>query len=163
MRTSKKIHVNVFINTSENFNITLGDLKIYYNITQGGLPNLLQYYIGGGLANLLQYYIGGEGSSETPKSYYVIYGLPLKYDKPTDSPGQVLEILQHLKNHDFCQVSRKWESTTRLTLTLCSSRSTHAFASGKRSVSSSSMFLPDKNLSQCAEQVNSNFFTSGLS
>ena len=25
----------------------------------GGLPDLLQYYIGGGLPNLLQYYIGG--------------------------------------------------------------------------------------------------------
>ena len=32
---------------------------------------------GGGLPDLLQYYIGGEGSSETPKSYYVIYGRPL--------------------------------------------------------------------------------------
>ena len=70
-----------------------------------------------------------------------------KCDKPTDSPAQVLEIPQHQKNHDFCQVSRKWESTTRLTLTLCSSRPTHALASGKRSVSSSSSFLPDKNLS----------------
>merc|ERR1712208_50089 len=33
--------------------------------------------MGGGLPNLLQYYKGGEGSSETPKSYYVIYGRPL--------------------------------------------------------------------------------------
>ena len=45
--------MNDFINTSENFNITLGVLS-----------------------NSLQYYIGGEGSSETPKSYYVIYGQP---------------------------------------------------------------------------------------
>ena len=43
----------------------------------GGLPNLLQYYIEGGLPNLLQYYIGEEGSQETPKSYYIIYGRPL--------------------------------------------------------------------------------------
>ena len=35
-RGHKKIHVNVFLNTSENFNITQGDLS-----------NLLQYYIGG--------------------------------------------------------------------------------------------------------------------
>ena len=42
----------------------------------GGLPDLLQYYMGGGRANLLQYYMGG-GSSETPKLYYVIYEQPL--------------------------------------------------------------------------------------
>ena len=35
-------------------------LSIYYVIRNGGggLPDLLQYYIGGGLPNLLQYYIG---------------------------------------------------------------------------------------------------------
>ena len=36
-------------------------LSIYYVIRNGGggLPDLLQYYIGGGVPNLLQYYIGG--------------------------------------------------------------------------------------------------------
>ena len=29
------------------------------------------------LMSFLRYYIGGEGSSETPKSYYIIYGRPL--------------------------------------------------------------------------------------
>ena len=53
-----------------------GVCQIYYNITWGGLPDLLQYYMGGGRANLLQYYMGG-GSSETPKLYYVIYEQPL--------------------------------------------------------------------------------------
>ena len=54
-----------------------GFAQIITILLRGSYRNLLQYYIGGGLANLLQYYIGGEGSSETPKSYYVIYGRPL--------------------------------------------------------------------------------------
>ena len=48
----------------------------YYDITQGGYQNLLQYYMEGGLPNLLQYYNGG-GSLGTPNLYYVIYGRPL--------------------------------------------------------------------------------------
>ena len=55
---------------------------------QGGMAKWLQYYIGGGQAKWLQYYIGGvgpndyrlhrgEGSAETPKNDYVIYGWPL--------------------------------------------------------------------------------------
>ena len=40
---------------------TLGAVHILRNTggEGGGLPDLLQYYIGGGLPNLLQYYIGG--------------------------------------------------------------------------------------------------------
>ena len=41
---------------------------------RGGTAKRLQYYIGGGLAKRLQYYIGRGGSTETPKSDYVIYG-----------------------------------------------------------------------------------------
>ena len=44
------------------FTATMKGLSIYYVIRDGGvggLPDLLQYYIGGGLPNLLQYYIGG--------------------------------------------------------------------------------------------------------
>ena len=49
----------------------------YYDITQGGYQNLLQYYMEGGLPNLLQYYKGEGGSLGTPNLYYVIYGRPL--------------------------------------------------------------------------------------
>ena len=42
-----------------------GVIEIYYNITWGGLPDLLQYYN------------GGEGALRTLNLYYVIYGWPL--------------------------------------------------------------------------------------
>ena len=48
----------------------------------GGLAKWLQYYIGGGTAKRLQYYIGRGGSTETPKSDYVIYGWPLNMLQP---------------------------------------------------------------------------------
>ena len=60
------------------FYVTLGgSAQIITILHRGGLPDLLQYYIGGGLLNLLQYYIGRGGSTETPKMYYVIYERPL--------------------------------------------------------------------------------------
>ena len=50
----------------------LGAVHILRN--HGGLPDLLQYYIGGGLLNLLQYYIGG-----VVKIYYNITVLKGKW------------------------------------------------------------------------------------
>ena len=46
-------------------------VKFCKNAMLGGLPDLLQYYIG--------------GSSETPKLYYVIYDQPLKKNNWTAS------------------------------------------------------------------------------
>ena len=42
----------------------------------GGLPDLLQYYIGG-VGPIYYNITWGGGSSETPKLYYVIYEQPL--------------------------------------------------------------------------------------
>ena len=50
----------------------------------GGQVKWLQYYIGGGQAKWLQYYIGRGGSTETPKSDYVIYGWPLMGKEPLE-------------------------------------------------------------------------------
>ena len=55
-------HFTHFVAIYAYFYVTLGgSAQIITILHRGGLPDLLQYYIGGGLLNLLQYYIGRGG------------------------------------------------------------------------------------------------------
>ena len=49
----------------------------FFHLTFGGSAQIITILHRGGLPDLLQYYIGRGGSTETPKMYYVIYERPL--------------------------------------------------------------------------------------
>ena len=63
----------------------------YFYVTLGGYVQIITILHRGGLPNLLQYYIGRGESNETPKMYYVIYEWPLTHKKyfPIKGLGEI--------------------------------------------------------------------------